>query len=241
MSATPSLNIPSLRLQYFDIEGPAEKSRLALRLSKIPFLDDRVDFSQWPSLKSSTPYGQLPLLHITTDASVKVLAQSDAILRYVGRLGGLYPSSMETDIDEALGLVDDAMTSWRPCLYIGMNPSALGHVHGEHGGDIKGTPECDAIARRMRVKWMEEELPKYCGFFKTRLAKHSFLCGDQVTIADCALIPQLRRFVSGGIDHVPVDCLDAYPEVKAYYERFHALPEVKAWYEERAAAAAAGK
>ena len=224
---------PKLRLQYFNIEGPAEKSRLALSIAKIPFTDDRVVFDQWQSIKPTTPYGQLPLLYMD---ETKCLAQSDAILRYCGRLANdagvpLYDSSMQLDIDEALGLVDDMLVNWRACLYIGMNPKSLGHPE-----EIKGTAEHDALTKAMRERWMREEFPRYVGFFNERFKKSKYLVGDSVTIADCALIPQLRRFCSGGIDHVSKDCLEEYPEIKAYYDRFHAIPEVAAWYEARAKA-----
>ena len=225
---------PKLRLQYFNIEGPAEKIRLALSIANIPFTDDRVVFDQWQAIKPTTPYGQLPLLHVDDDA--KCLAQSDAILLYCGRLANdagvsLYDASKQTEIDEALGLVDDMLVNWRACLYIGMNPKSLGHAE-----EIKGTPEHDALIRTMRERWMAEEFPRYVGFFNKRFAKSKYLVGDEVTIADCALIPQLRRFCSGGIDHVSKDCLEQYPELKAYYDRFHAIPQVAAWYEARAKA-----
>ena len=230
------------RLQYFNIEGPAEKARLAMRIAKIPFTDDRVSFEQWPSIKPTTPYGQLPVLHLADGTE---LAQSDAILRYIGRCARdegaaphLYPKGGETAVDEAIALVDDMLTSWRSCLYIGMNPSALGH-ECDDGSEFKGSAKHDEITKRMRETWMRDEFPKYCGFFAKRFENgQQWLCpGDAPTLADCALVPALRRFSSGGIDYVDAACLDAYPEIKAYYERFHAIPEVKEWYAERAAAA----
>ena len=228
------------RLQYFNIEGPAEKSRLAMRLARVPFTDDRVVFDDWPSIKPTTPYGQLPVLHLSDGTA---LPQSDAILRYVGRYARahgaptLYPEGGEMAVDEALSLVDDMVVSWRACLYIGMNPSALGH-ECDDGSEFKGSAKHDAVTKRMRETWMRDEFPKYCGFFAKRFANgQRWLCpGDEPTLADCALIPQLRRFTSGGIDHVDAACLEAYPEVNAYYDRFHAIPEVKAWYDERASA-----
>ena len=63
--------------------------------------------------------------------------------------------------------------------------------------------------------------------------------GDAVSIADCALVPLLRRFASGQLDHVPKDAVSSRKELQAYYDRFHALPEVEAWYAEREAAKAA--
>ena len=64
-----------------------------------------------------------------------------------------------------------------------------------------------------------------------KLEGKQFLCGEQVTIADCDMVPTLNRIISGGVDHVPTDCLDAFPEVNAYMARFMALPEVVAYYE----------
>jgi len=230
--------LANVRLQYFNIEGLGEKARLAMKLARIPFVDDRVSFDRWPSMKPTTKYGQMPILFID---ETKEIAQSDAILRFIGRsarlngLPSLYPMD-ETDVDEAMGLVDDMMGSWRACLYVGMNPTALGH-YGEDGVEFKGSKAHDDLCKKMREAWMRDEFPRYCGYFTKRFSSGAkFLCGDAPTLADCMLIPQLRRFASGGIDHVPASCLDAYPEVKAYYDRFHAIPEIKAWYDERAAA-----
>ena len=109
---------PALRLQYFNIEGPAEKIRLTLSIAKIPFRDDRVAFEDWPSVKPTTPYGQLPVMYVDDEA----MAQSDAILRYCGRLAGLYDEQRAREIDEAVSLVEDMRESWYPNLAVGMVP-----------------------------------------------------------------------------------------------------------------------
>eukprot|EP00961_Rhodomonas_salina_P287661 3886717-Rhodomonas_salina.3 len=57
-----------------------------------------------------------------------------------------------------------------------------------------------------------------------------FACGDTLTIADLQWYPQLRYFTKGVADHVPSDCLNAYPEVLAYMERVLAVPQIKEWY-----------
>ena len=51
------------------------------------------------------------------------------------------------------------------------------------------------------------------------------MCTGRVDIAFV-----LRAFQKGHIDHVPVTCLDAYPEVTAWIARMMALPAVAAWY-----------
>ena len=53
---------------------------------------------------------------------------------------------------------------------------------------------------------------------------------DKPTIADCVAYCQLDSFTRGYMDHVPTDCLDGYPTLKAYLQRFRELPEVEAWY-----------
>jgi glutathione S-transferase len=217
---------PALRLRYFNIEGPAEKIRLTLSIAKIPFQDDRVVFDDWASVKPTTPYGQLPVLYVDDEA----MAQSDAILRYCGRLATargtpLYDETRAREIDEALSLAEDMRESWYPNLVVGMSPEKF---NLEKGSDAHA-----ATTKAMRERWVRDELPRYCGFISKRVAGGKFLCGDQVTIADCALVPLLRRFRSGGIDHVPKECLDAYADVVAYYDQFHAIPEVAAWYAAR--------
>jgi hypothetical protein len=75
--------IPKLKLTYFNIQGAAEKVRLAFVLGAVPFDDVRVPFPEWPALKPTTPYGQLPLLTIDDG---EPMAQSDAMLCSVTRV-----------------------------------------------------------------------------------------------------------------------------------------------------------
>jgi len=65
---------PMITINYFNIQGPAEPSRLALVLGGIPFEDKRhtrADFQQKKDA-GSLPYGQLP----TMDVGPKTIAQS---------------------------------------------------------------------------------------------------------------------------------------------------------------------
>merc|ERR1719343_1871628 len=92
----------TIKLTYFDIEGVAEQCRLALVLSGTEFEDKRVVFSEWPAMKPTTPYGQLPLLQID-DGPTRT--QSNAILRWAGTLNpekGLFPMDKLFDVEEAM-------------------------------------------------------------------------------------------------------------------------------------------
>jgi len=66
------------KLTYFDIQGAAEKVRLAFVLSGVAFEDERVNFAQWGDMKATTKFGQLPLLSIDGGEPI---AQSGAMLR----------------------------------------------------------------------------------------------------------------------------------------------------------------
>lgn len=69
------------KLTYFDAMGTAEPIRYLLYHGKIKFEDNRVDFQTWQSMKTSTPFGQMPVLEIDG----KKMHQSIAICRYLGK------------------------------------------------------------------------------------------------------------------------------------------------------------
>ena len=71
----------TITLTYFPIRGRVEASRLALEYAGADYVTKVVSFEQMPEIKSSLPYGQLPLYE---DEQVRI-AQSNAILRHVGR------------------------------------------------------------------------------------------------------------------------------------------------------------
>jgi glutathione S-transferase len=94
-----------MKLTYFDIRGLAEVPRLCLAAAGINFVDDRIPFvrnedgtfsrGDWEQRKEKTPYGQVPVLEVN---GVQI-AQSAAIVRFIGRKGGLLGSN---EIEEAL-------------------------------------------------------------------------------------------------------------------------------------------
>eukprot|EP00747_Dinoflagellata_sp_TGD_P199776 gnl/TRDRNA2_/TRDRNA2_73085_c0_seq1.p2 gnl/TRDRNA2_/TRDRNA2_73085_c0~~gnl/TRDRNA2_/TRDRNA2_73085_c0_seq1.p2 ORF type:complete len:175 (+),score=33.19 gnl/TRDRNA2_/TRDRNA2_73085_c0_seq1:46-525(+) len=159
------------------------------------------------------------------------------MLREVGRqYPELYPPDAALCIDELLGLSGDLQRAFTPSLYMGMAPSTYGYPQ-----DFAKTDEGQSKIKEMRENFVAKDLPKWLGFLSTWLEtkggghEAGFMCGAQPTIADCALVPQLRAFTFGFIDHFPTTSLDTHPEINAYIARFLALPKVKAWYEKQAA------
>ncbi|HEY6463202.1 MAG TPA: glutathione S-transferase N-terminal domain-containing protein, partial [Polyangiaceae bacterium] len=77
------------KLTYFDAPvSRGEECRLALHVAGVDFEDNRLERAAWAALKPSTPFGSLPLFDVPGHPT---LAQSNAILVYVGRCWGLHP------------------------------------------------------------------------------------------------------------------------------------------------------
>nr|WEX24894.1 glutathione S-transferase [Saccharina japonica] len=87
MASTTTTPSSTMTLTYFDFAGPAEPVRLALAMTGQPWEDKRVSFQEFSALKPGLPNGQVPVLEVHG----KLLPQSGAQLRYVGKLAGLYP------------------------------------------------------------------------------------------------------------------------------------------------------
>mmetsp|Transcript_37770 Transcript_37770/g.52446 ORF Transcript_37770/g.52446 Transcript_37770/m.52446 type:complete len:222 (-) Transcript_37770:159-824(-) len=216
----------SLKLTYFNLEAAAEKIRLACVVTNTVFEDNRISFDDWKELKPKTKYGQLPFL---TEEG-KEMYQSFALLKYIARKYGddnLYPQDPVKlyAVEEALGLLDDFSKQWVPALYLGMGRhTSFGHP--------EEWPEKDATVKSMREKFAAEALPQFLKHLTTHIEANGghFLCGENLTIADLAWVPQLRYFAKGIADHVPKEALDGFPVVTAYMARFMEIPSIKEWY-----------
>ncbi|CAH2301323.1 hematopoietic prostaglandin D synthase [Pelobates cultripes] len=84
--------MPTYKLTYFNFKGRAELIRYIFAYKNTEYEDVRIEFSEWPALKPSIPYGQLPILEIDG----VVYHQSIAIARYLAKQAGLVG---KTDLD----------------------------------------------------------------------------------------------------------------------------------------------
>jgi len=218
-----------MKLTYFNIEGVAEKIRLALKIGRIPFEDERVDMNQWAALKPSTPFGQLPILQIE---GRPVMAQSTAILRFIGRVTGLIPLDPYAQflVDEVLGLQEDISKTLAPSMYIMTRCHMYGYPEDLPEDERRG------IQHRIRETLASEkgDLHRLLGHLDSILERSQagWFAGPSVTVADCAVFPTLRQLRSGKLDGIPVTILDKYPRLVQFYERFLAIPQVQVHYNE---------
>ena len=218
-----SSSTPKLTLSYFPISGRAEPVRLCLAVGGIPFTNKVLSFPEFAASKASLPLGQLPTLDLDFGEMKKTLTQSSAILRYTGKLAGLYPrdddvTSME--IDEILSIMDDL----RAPLVV----TVQGQIKALLSDDTEFTSE-EKIA--IRKRWLDKTLPRFLGFIEKKISENSsgWVVGESISIADLALYCELNWFTGGILDGIPTNVLDAYPACTQLMQKVKGHEGVKKW------------
>ncbi len=202
-----------LKLTYFDFHGGrGEPARLALAIGGIPFEDDRVPFVDWERRKAETPFGGLPVLEVDGE----IVAQSNGINRYVGKLADLYPA----DPWQA-ALCDEVMDAVE-----------------EIGTKIVATfdlPEEQKKAARRALA--EGPLTFYLTRLQQRLEAHGgrYFAGDRLSVADLKVFVWIQHLASGKLDHVPRDIADRVaPKLVEHAGHIRTHPGVAGYYATRA-------
>jgi hypothetical protein len=70
---------PTYKLTYFNIRGRGEFLRYMFAYAGQTYTDDRVEQQDWPKLKPTMPFLQIPILEIKQGSKVDIIAQSSAI------------------------------------------------------------------------------------------------------------------------------------------------------------------
>ena len=198
-----------LKLTYFDFHGGrGEPARIALSMGGITFEDERVKGTDWERRKPGTPFGALPLL----EKDGELLAQSNAINRYVGRLTNLYPSDpwQAALCDEIMEAVEDITSKIAATMFLS-----------------------DEQKKMQRKALVEGPLPFYLARLQQRLEAHGgrHFAGGKLSVADLKVFVLIRQLKSGVLDHVPADLPDRIaPKLSEHYERIKNEPGVKAYY-----------
>ena len=80
------------KVTYFDFAGSrGEEVRLALVIAGVAFEDNRVKPDEFARMKVELPFGSLPILEMPGHG---VFAETNAILRLIGRLHSLHPDDV---------------------------------------------------------------------------------------------------------------------------------------------------
>jgi glutathione S-transferase len=191
--------MPRYKLTYFDFSGSrGEECRLALHLAGERFEDDRLARDAWATRKPTTPYGSLPVLTIEGKGE---LAQSNAILSYVGRAHGLLPT--------------DAVEDFRAQL----NPTSR----------IADADEKKAAREAFASGYLRTWATAVDRQISSQDRVGPYFGGASISVADLKLYIAMKAIKSGGIDHVPVTAFDEFSALSRLYAAVDAHPAVVGW------------
>merc|ERR1712106_1098378 len=207
------VKMPVLKLHYGDFPfWRAEVCRLALHLGKVPFDDVRTKTpEERAAFKESgkAPFGQVPILEVDG----KVIAQTGAIARYCGKLGGLYPK----DNDVAAAKIDEIIdTATDITMHIGKT--------------MRMTEENEKLEARKQLA--KDTFPMYLKALEKMMTQNGstgFYVGSKMTIADIAMWRMMAWITGGNLDGVPTNVLDPYPQLMANMKTIGANPKITAW------------
>ena len=183
-----------------------EECRLAFALTGTDFEDHRLPREAWAALKPTTPFGALPVLEVPGHAPI---AQSNAILAYIGRRYGAHP----TDLAEAA-----------------RHEAVLAHVE-----DLRttvawaGRGADEATKQRAREQLAATTIPAWAAFVEAQIGDGPFFAGDRPMVVDVKLYMGMRSFRRGVMDHIPTTVFDAFPKLTRLYDAFEAWPAAHAW------------
>ena len=197
------------KLIYFDAPvSRGEECRLALHLAGIDFEDVRIASGDWPALKPKTPFGSLPVLELPGHAP---LAQTNAILTYIGRQHGLHPKDdFEAARHEAMMChVEDLRSQVGPALRI--------VDEGEK--------------KKARAALAETYLPTWAGYAEQQIAATGpFFAGEKLGVVDLKLHRAVHWISSGIIDHIPATVFSGFPKLNRVFTAVQDHEGVKTWY-----------
>lgn len=193
-------------LTYFDFPGSrGEECRIALHAAGVEFTDNRVKGGPaWLELKPTVPFGSMPVFEIPGKPP---LAQSNAILVYIGREHGMHPSdNFEAARHEALmAYVEEGRHHVSPLLRIKED------------------------AEKVRSELATSYLPSWATFVEKQLDKGPFVGGDKLSVADIKLYMFVRWFASGAVDHIAKTVFDGNAKLTSLYKAVAAHPRVAEW------------
>lgn len=184
----------SLTLYFLPLRAQAEPIRMILHHGNICYEDITISMADWPQFKLNpafAPFGQLPILKLP---SGEIIAQSGAIIRYVSKLAGIYPSDpiaaaradMIYEFTQELNMINPLLNFW--------------------------PTNTDAWSNNCNVYF--ETLPRHLEVARRLLGDQDYFGGDSPHHGDFAMFHVFESCVA-----VNPTCLDQYPTLKLYLQR----------------------
>ena len=201
------------KLTYFDFDGGrGEPIRIAFHAAGVEFDDHRISFDEFMKTRGDLRFTCAPELEVDG----VIVTQSNSMLRYVGKMAGLYP---EDDLqalycDEAMDAVEDMLHQ-------------IVQTMGLEGDELKAAREKLADGwLSVFIKGIAELLDRAGG---------EYFADNRLTVADLKAFVQIRSLRKGTLDHIPTDLVDRLaPALAKHQERIGNDPIVTAYYAARA-------
>ena len=204
--------MPKLILNYFDFDGSrGEVARLAMHIAGVAFEDRRIPRKEWPTLRDTAPFQSLPTLEVDG----QVIAQSNTINRYVGKLTGLYPKDdwQAALVDEVMDAVEDITTRISATFTLEGDAKKKAREALAEGSLLRFVQQLEARLKRGGGEWFVE---------------------NRLTVADLKCYLWVRWLKSGALDHIPADIVDKNaPLLARHLERVKIHPKIAAYYAAR--------
>jgi glutathione S-transferase len=196
------------KVTYFDFSGSrGEEVRLALVIAGIAFEDVRIKDEEFAQLKSKLPFGALPIFEVPGHG---VFAETNAILRLIGRVYGLHPNDpWESARHDA---VLDACEELRQRL------SATSRI----ADPAEKKKAREGLATGFILHWAQG--------IERLIGQGPFVGGAKPVVADIKIYMIAKALSGGTYDDVPATILDSFFRLKAVAAGIASHPAVLAWY-----------
>jgi len=194
-----------MQLYYFPIRGLGEVPRLILVDQAVDFEDKRVSKDDWPTLKSTMQFGQMPCLK---DGDFQ-LAQSGSINRYLAhkfQKAGL------------MGAND------KEAAYIDMIYEGTVDLRRPYATMIYSTEFTDADKKKFLEETIPSELEKFEKLLASKDHGDHYFNGKNISYADYSVFEIIDAFLT-----LCSKVLDKCPKLKAFHDRVAARPHIKAY------------
>ena len=201
-----------LTLYSNPLSSPGNKIRFLLNYLAIPYELKIVNIAAGEQRQSNflkiNPYGKIPVI----DDNGFRLAESNAILRYLAdkHHSSLYPKNLE---ERAI------VEQW---LDFAANHIAIATAKimlNTYFYRLKGGTKDEHSVQEGHL-WLDNYLP----MLEQQLAKHSYIAGNNFTIADFALLAALDVAEMANINLAPYSCLKAWRQnlmAESFYQDCH--------------------
>ena len=194
------------KLRYFGFRARGEPIRFLFHYAGIEFEDERIAFEDWPDLKTSLLFHQVPVLEFEGNSYFG----GQTICRYLGRQFGLCGSTESEAVrcDEVVDAMQDLVNIFIKYWFEGN----------------------EERKESMKSELLETKIPNYFGIFEKciDLAGGKYLVTDGVTWADLFVVAWIEIFF-----RVDSELLEPYPKLKELYEEVRSVDAIKDWIEKR--------